>query len=177
MTRPRKQETRQHQVNLRFTTAELVRIHRHAALTGKTPTDFGRSVMLRRPRPRRKPGLQLIALAPERLTRWQALGSSVNAIAHEFHLRNRLDARALRTVITRLRILLRQAFPGHFQDNATLAPYALTPEARIQLRRICTNLVQIADRYRLNGLEPPLVLSHLVYRFRAILNGDAAHDS
>lgn len=176
MTRPRKQETRQHQVNLRFTTRELVRIHQHAALAGKTPTDFARTVMLRRPRPRRTAGPQLITLAPQQLERWHRLGTGINAMAHDFNARNRLDPRALGVLLSRLRLLLRKSFPGHFGDNAVVLPYALTPEMRIQLRRVCTNLVQITERCRLLGLDPPLPLSRLIFRFRAILNGDTAHD-
>ncbi len=176
MTRPRKQETREHQVNLRFTTTELVRIHRHAVLTGKTPTDFARSVMLRRPRPSRKSGPQLIALAPEQLQRWRALGTRVNAMAHDLNAHHWLDLRALGVLLARLRMLLRKSFPGHFAPDAAIPPYALTPELRIQLRRVCTNLAQIAERCRAGGLEPPLPLSRLIYRMRAILNGDAAHD-
>jgi hypothetical protein len=48
----------------------------------------------------------------------------------------------------------------------------LAPAARTQLRKTCTNLVQIADHYRLLGLTPPLPLSNLIGRLRAILNGD-----
>ena len=50
----------------------------------------------------------------------------------------------------------------------------LAPAVRYQLRKICTNLVQIADLYRALGLLPPLSLSHLIARFRTILNGDGA---
>lgn len=172
MTRPRKDEPRQHQVNVRFSTRELVRIHHHASLTGKTLTDFGRTVMLRRPRPRPKTAPQLLSLPPEQLERWHTLGNAINAMAHDLNARHQLDPRALGVVLTRVRLLLRKGFPQHFHPDAVIAAYTLAPDVRTQLRKACTNLVQIADQYRLLGFSPPLPLSNLIGRLRAVLNGD-----
>ena len=47
------------------------------------------------------------------------------------------------------------------------------PALRYHLRKTCTNLVQIADRFQALGLLPPLPLSNLIRRFRTILNGDS----
>jgi len=172
MTRPRKNEPRQHQVNVRFTTHELLRIHHHASLTGKTLTDFGRTVMLRKPRPRPRTAPQLVSLAPRRLARWRALGNAINGLAHDLNARHQLDPRALRVLLTRLQLLLRNSFTDHFAANAAIPPYALSPAVRYQLRKVCTNLVQIADHHRSLGIDPPLPLSNLIGRLRALLNGD-----
>jgi hypothetical protein len=174
MSRPRRDDPRQHQLNVRFTAYEFARIHNHAALTGKTVTDFGRAVMLRRPRPRRKTEPALIALPQHALQRWHALGISLNGVAHDLNVSHQLPGPALADIVKRLRLLLRRSFPGHFDGDGTVAPYILAPAARYQLRKICTNLVQIADLYRALGLLPPLSLSHLIGRFRTILNGDGA---
>jgi len=176
MTRPRKHEPRQHQLNVRFSTRELIRIHHHASLTGKSVTDFGRSVMLRRPRRRRRREPRLICLPDRLLQRWHTLGNAINHFAHDLNARDQLDPRALAILLRRLRLLLRRCFCEHFEDDATIAPYAFAPAARTQLRKACTNLVQIADRCRLLGLAPPPSLSGLIRRLRALLNGDqAAH--
>jgi hypothetical protein len=128
--------------------------------------------MLRRPRPRSKAALQLLSLTPERLERWRALGTAINALAHDLHARHQLDPRALAVLLTRVRLFLRTCFPQHFVPDAALPAYALAPAVRTQLRKACTNLVQIADRYRQLGLMPPLPLSNLIGRLRAVLNGD-----
>lgn len=39
MPRPRKDDTRKHQLNIRFTPRELARVHHHAGLLGKTAAD------------------------------------------------------------------------------------------------------------------------------------------
>jgi hypothetical protein len=173
MTRPRKHHPRQHQVNMRFDTAEYARIHHHALLTGKTLTDFGRSVMLRRPR-RRRTEPAFITLSPSAMARWQSLGARINGLAHDLNAHQQLDPRALSVAARSLRLHLHRCFPGHFDATTPVAPYRLAPLVRYQLRRICTNLVQIADRYRALGLVAPLPLAHLIYRFRAVMNGDAA---
>jgi len=175
MTRPRKDEPRQHQVNVRFSTRELVRIHHHAALTGKSVTDFSRSVMLRRPRRRpRQP--RLIALPEQLLQRWRMIGGAVNHIAHDLNASHQLNSRALSVQMRRLRLLLCSSFPEHFHPDVAVAPYSLAPELRTQLRKACTNLVQIAHRCRELRLAPPPPLSGLIARLRTLLNGDqAAH--
>ncbi len=176
MPRPLKDDPRHHQVNVRFTTRELVRIHHHASLTGKTLTDFGRTVMLRRPRPRRRDASVTVTIAPARLARWRALGNGLNQLTHDLNARHELDPRAFTVLLRSLRLLLRRCFPQHFDADDVIAAYMLTPAVRYHLRKVCTNLVQIADNYRLLGLIPPLPLSHLIDRFRAVLNGDrAAH--
>jgi hypothetical protein len=175
MARPRTNAPRQHQVNVRVTTRELVRIHRHALLAGKSVTEFGRSVMLRRPRPRRKQPVRDIAVEPGALARLEALGYAVNDVAHGFHASGRLDPRALTVLVTRVRLPLRRSIPEHFVA-ASLRGYALAPTTRVQLRKLCTNLAQIAERFRLMGLSPPLALSNLIGLLRSILNGDrSAH--
>ena len=174
MSRPRRDDPRRHQLNVRFTAYELARIHHHASLTGKTLTDFGRAVMLRRPRARRKAAPVLVALSERVLRRWHALGMSLNSWVHDLNVTHQLPGSALTAILKSLRLLLRRSFPRHFNGGAPLDPYTLAPAVRYQLRKICTNLVQIADLYRALGLLPPLGLSHLISRFRTILNGDAA---
>lgn len=174
MSRPRRDDPRQHQLNVRFTAYEFARIHHHATLTGKTVADFGRAVMLRRPRPRRKTSPALVALPQHALQRWHALGMSLNGLAHDLNASHQLPGQALAHTVKSLRLLLRRSFPGHFDPDSPVAPYILAPAVRYQLRKICTNLVQIADLSRALGLLPPLSLSHLISRFRTILNGDAA---
>ena len=176
MSRPRINEPRQHQVNVRFSTHELVRIHRHASLAGKTVTEFGRSVMLRRPRRKRKPPLQEIALDAGALTRLEALGYAVNEVAHRFHATGEIDPRALAMLLTRLRVFLRRSLRAHFAAETDLKGYALAPATRTQLRKLCTNLVQIAERFRHMGLSPPLPLSNVIGRLRSILNHDGGVD-
>ena len=172
MPRPCNNDPRQHQVNVRFTARELARIHHHASLTGKTLTDFGRTVMLRRPRPRRKAAPTIISLLQRAIERWHMLGSSLNRLAHHFNSTHQFPTSALLPVVKYLRLLLRRSFPRHFGRDAAIGPYMLAPVVRYQLRKVCTNLVQIADDYRALGLLPPLSLSHLIAGFRAILNGD-----
>ena len=175
MTRPRKHEPRQYQLNVRFTTREFLRIHHHASLAGKSVTDFGRSVMLRRPR-RRHNETRLIALPERLLERWHSIGNAINHIAHDLNASHQLDPRALAVQLGRLRLLLRTSFPEHFQPDVTVPAYSLAPEVRTQLRKACTNLVQIADRCRELGRAPPPALSGLIGRLRTLLNGDqAAH--
>jgi len=174
MSRPRTNDPRQHQVNVRVSTHELVRIHRHALLLGKSVTEFGRGAMLRRPRPRRKQPLEEIALAACALARLEALGYAVNGVAHAFHASGRIDPRALAVLVTRLRLFLRRSFPERFASETDRRGYALAPATRTQLRKLCTNLVQIAERFRLMGLSPPLALSNLIGRLRSILNGDGS---
>jgi hypothetical protein len=117
MSRPRRDDPRQHQLNVRFTAVEFARIHHHASLTGKTLTEFGRTVMLRRPRPRRKDAPVLIALPQHLLQRWHALGMSLNALAHDLNATHELAAPALAAIIKSLQLLLRRSFPRHFDAD------------------------------------------------------------
>src|SRR5262245_46506750 len=95
MARPRKAEPRNQQINLRFSAPELVRVHAHAALIGKTVNEFGRSVLLRRPR-RRKGGAPpaVIAWSDATLAKWHALGTRLNDIAHLMNARRPAARRA-----------------------------------------------------------------------------------
>src|SRR5262249_55969605 len=85
MPRPRQDDTRKHQLNIRFTPREFARVHHHAGLLGETPADFGRSVMLRRPRRKRGEVAVAVAVSERRLRRWHELGSALNALAHRFN--------------------------------------------------------------------------------------------
>src|SRR5438132_8345274 len=104
MARPRKDETRKHQINIRFSTHELVRVHEYAALTGKTVPEFGRTVLLRRPR-RRRNGVEpvIIALPDAILEKWTTLGTRLNAVAHIMNARDDLPPQQLLPVLTQLR--------------------------------------------------------------------------
>jgi hypothetical protein len=167
MPRPRRDETRKHQLNIRFTAREFARVHHHAGLLGQTPADFGRGVMLRRPRRKRREAPLIIAASDRLLRRWHALGLLLNGLAHRFNATGELPQPELAHVLHLLRRLLRRSFPV-----ASAASYALAPALRYHLRKTCTNLVQIADRHRVLGLAPPVPLANLIARFRAVLNGD-----
>jgi hypothetical protein len=172
MSRPRKAETRVHQVNLRFTAPELIRIHQHAAITGKTVTEFGRSVLLRRPR-KRKGGVQptIIAWPDETIAKWHALGAELNDIARLMNSRDALPPEILPDRLAQLRLLLKASCAPLLADDAVLT-YALAPAARHHLRKVGVNLGQIARRFEQLGFAPPVVLVRLLARIRAILNGD-----
>lgn len=170
MPRPRKDDSRSHQLNIRFTAREFARIHDHAGLLGKTPADFGRTVMLRRPRRRRRDALVVIAISDRLLHRWHDLGSMLNSLAHRSNASGEIPAPELPKLVNALRRLLKRSFPDTFTPAA--ARYALAPALRYHLRKTCTNLVQISDRSRALGFLPPPPLSNLIYRFRAIINGD-----
>jgi hypothetical protein len=170
VTRPRKLEPRYHQVNVRVTTRELVRIHDHAARVGQTVTDFGRTVMLRRPR-RRRSDPEIISLSDAAIQRWRTLGCRVNLLAHDINAYSQLDPRLFAATLTAVRLLLAKSFPQHDEPPPT---YALAPAVRYHLRKVCTNLVQIADHYRLLARPAPLALPHLIRRLRVILQGDRA---
>src|SRR5262249_22619801 len=111
MARPRKAEPRNQQINLRFSAPELVRVHAHAALIGKTINEFGRSVLLRRPR-RRKGGAQpsVIAWSNETLAKWHALGTRLNDIAHIINARDGLPPAELLPLLAQLRTLFKKGF-------------------------------------------------------------------
>jgi hypothetical protein len=173
MARPRKAETRVHQINLRFTAPELIRIHRHAAITGKTLTEFGRSVLLRRPR-KRKRGAQptLIAWADETIAEWHALGMQLNDIARLMNSRDALPPDVLPDRLAQLRTLMKASCAPLLADDAVLVSYTLAPAVRHHLRKVGVNLGQIARRFEQLGFVPPIVLIRLLTRIRAILNGD-----
>lgn len=169
MSRPRLHDPRIHQINLRFNAAEFARVHRNASLCGKVVPDFGRAALLRKPRPTRKNTPSLLSLPPKCITRWHAEGLALNGLAHRINAADHIDLpevpaqiRALRALIRRLNLDAREA-------------YRLHPTLRYHLRRVCTNLIQIADRYRALQYAPPVPLSNLINRFRIILNHD--HDS
>ena len=172
MPRPRKDDTRKHQLNIRFTAREFARIHHHAGLIGKTPADFGRSVMLRRPRRKGRSAPVIIAVSERLLRRWHALGSELNGLAHRFNAGAEVQATELAKMLSALRRLMKRSFPDGVAAAAGAQAYSLAPALRHHLRKTCTNLVQISDRCRALGLLPPTPLSNLICRFRAVLNGD-----
>jgi hypothetical protein len=174
MSRPRTNDPRQHQVNVRFTTRELARIHHHASLAGRTVTEFGRAAMLRRPRAPSKTTPRRLGLPPERLARWQSLGREINDLAHGLNAGHQLNPRALAVLLTGLALLLRASFPGQCDAGAGVLRYRLEPAARYHLRKVCTNLVQIRARCRLLHIDAPAALADLIGSLRALLNGDRA---
>ena len=176
MSRPRNRLPRDQQFNIRFTAPEMARVHRNAGLTGRDLHDFGRAVLLRRPRPTRKDAPAIISLPPKSLQHWQAAGLTLNTLTHQANSAPVLWlSEQLPITIRQLRSLLRRSFPT--LNNDELPAYALHPAVRYHVRKICTNLVQFADRYRALGGIPPVPLSNLIGRFRLILNHDRAHDS
>jgi hypothetical protein len=172
MPRPRKDDPRKHQLNIRFTPREFARVHHHAGLIGKTAADFGRSVMLRRPRRKKRDAAIIIGLSKRLLRRWHELGSALNALAHRFNAGGEMPATEIATVLRALRRLIERSLPDGVDAAAGTQPYSLAPALRYHLRKTCTNLVQICERCRALGLLPPTALSHLICRFRAALNGD-----
>jgi hypothetical protein len=172
MPRPRTNDTRKHQLNIRFTAREFARIHHHAGLIGKTPADFGRSAMLRRPRRKSRSAPVVIAVSERLLRRWHALGSELNGLAHRFNAGGEMPPAEIAKVLSALRRLLKRSFPDGVAGAAGSQPYSLAPALRYHLRKTCTNLVQISERCRALGMVPPAPLSNLIRRFRAVLNGD-----
>ena len=172
MPRPRKDDTRKHQLNIRFTPREFARVHHHAGLLGKTPTDFARSAMLRRPRRKRDGAPVVIAVSERLLCRWHQLGSALNGLAHRFNAGGDMPATEIAKVLSALRRLIKQSLPEVATVAAGAQPYSLTPALRYHLRKTCTNLVQVSERCRALGLPSPTPLSNLICRFRTVLNGD-----
>jgi hypothetical protein len=173
MPRPKQSAPREFQVNIRFNAPEFARAHRNATLTGKPITDFGRAVMLRRPRPTRKSAPRLITLPPRMITRWHAAGLALNRVAHRMNTVDHYGLPEMAVIIRTLRSLLRRSFPQLLIEGEKNSAFQLHPEVRYHLRKICTNLVQIADSYRELGRVPPTPLSNLIGRFRLLLNNDA----
>jgi hypothetical protein len=173
MARPRKADPRDHQVNLRFTAPELVTIHRHAALSGKTVTEFGRAMLLRRPRHRKKSEEPtLIALADPLLETWNLFGTRLNAIAHLMNTKDALPPGALAPLLADLQGLFRNSFPFVFTQDAAVAPYTLSPAVRYHLRKVGANLTQIKHRHGQLGIERSRALMRLLERIRSLMNGD-----
>ena len=172
MPRPPNANRRSHQLNIRFNGMELATVHHHAGLIGKTPADFARAVMLRRPRLRKSQPALVIALSEPALKRWHALGLAINDLAHRCNRHDQPPLSEIRAIVASLRMHLRRSFPQLPNQQTQVAAYTLTPAVRYHLRKTCTNLVQIADRHRSLGLLPPLPLSNLIARFRLILNTD-----
>jgi hypothetical protein len=166
MPRPRKSETRTHQINFRFSTHEFVRVHAHASLSGKTVMDYGRSVLLRRPRrPKARNAPDVVSLPQRTLERWQVLGEELNAIAHLMNAREDLPPREL--------VQLRTLFKANFASVLDAgAPYSLSPPVRFHLRKVGTNLFQIRTRHDRLGIETPAALVRLLERVRTLMNGD-----
>lgn len=170
MPRPRKVETRTHQINFRFSAHEFVRVHEHASLTGKNVMDFGRTVLLRRPRrPTRKNGAAVVSLPERTLSRWQLLGELLNDVAHQMNARDELPPPQLVRVVIQLRALFKKSFTEVLDAGL---PYSLTPPVRFQLRKVGANLFQIRTRHDQLGLEPPAGLIRLLERIRTVMNGD-----
>src|SRR5262245_55398916 len=172
MPRPPKDNRRSHQLNIRFNARELATVHHHAGLIGKTPAEFARAVMLRRPRPRKREPTTIIALSDPAMKRWHALGLATNDLAHRCNRHDQPPFSEIRAIVASLRLHLRCSFPQLINQQTQVAAYTLTPAVRYHLRKTCTNLVQIADRHRTLGLLPPLPLSNLIARFRLVLNAD-----
>ncbi|HEY6984127.1 hypothetical protein [Reyranella sp.] len=175
MPRPRKDDTRSHQLNIRFTARELARVHAHAGLLGKTPADFGRSVMLRRPRRKKRAAPVTIGASGRLLRRWHAAGVALNHLAHRFNATGEIQPSELARLTNHLRRLGAASFPAACLQSSS-APYALAPALRYHLRKTCTNLVQIADRHQVLALPLPVSLVNLIGRSRAILNRDRLPD-
>jgi hypothetical protein len=173
MPRPRKDDTRSHQINIRFTAREFARVHHHAGLLGKTPADFARGVMLRRPRRRKGNAPVMIGIGEHVLLRWHETGSALNAVAHRFNATGEIPGVELEGLLRTLRRLVGATFSTTILPDAGNAAYVLAPTLRYHLRKTCTNLVQIADRFQSLGLLPPVPLFNLIHRFRTILNGDS----
>jgi hypothetical protein len=173
MPRPRKDDTRSHQMNIRFTAREFARVHHHAGLLGKAPADFARGVMLRRPRRRKGKAPLMITVGDRTLRRWHETGSDLNDVARHFNATGEFPGLELEKLIRALRRLAGASFPAPAVSDNACADYALAPALRYHLRKTCTNLVQIADRFEGLGHLPPQPLLNLIRRFRVILNGDS----
>lgn len=147
-------------------------MHAHAAITGKSVTDFGRAVLLRCPRPRRR-GISpsVVALTERQVAQWQDAGAQLNDVAHRMNARDELQPAELFHVLPRLRALVATSF-ATLLTSETPPPYVLAPSARHHLRKVGVNLVQIKTRCYQLGLEPPAVLIGLLARIRMLMNGE-----
>jgi hypothetical protein len=107
------------------------------------------------------------------LRRWHETGLALNSVAHRFNTTGEIEAGQLEALLRALRRLARASFPAAAMPDNGRGSYAMVPALRYHLRKTCTNLVQIADRFQTLGVLPPLPLSNLIRRFRTILNGDS----
>jgi hypothetical protein len=107
------------------------------------------------------------------LRRWHETGLALNGVAHHFNATGEIQVIGLEALLRALRRLARASFPAAVTPDNDRGFYALTPALRYHLRKTCTNLVQIADRFQALGVMPTLPLSNLIRRFRTILNGDS----
>jgi hypothetical protein len=173
MPRPRKADRRHHQVNVRLSAPEYVRVHAHAALTGKTVTDFARAVLLRRPRRRKSaPEPEIIALADVELPQWHDLGTRLNHVAHLMNGRDGLPPSELAALLGQIGELMDCSLAGAASAEANSTPYALAPPVRHHLRKVGVNLAQISRRFDQLGLDKPVALVRLLAGIRMLLAGD-----
>ena len=173
MARPRKADSRKHQINLRFSAHEFVRVHAHAAASGKSVADFGRAVLLRRPRRRKRTtDLVVVGLPDSVLQQWHVLGARLNAIAHVMNAHDDLPPADLVRLLDQFRVLLKKSFATLLAADAVPRPYALAPAVRHHLRKVGVNLAQIGKRFDQLGLVPPITLVRLLARIRTLMNGD-----
>ena len=174
MPRPRKDDTRKHQLNIRFSAREFARVHHHAGLLGKTPADFGRSVMLRRPRRNRREAPVIIAVSERVLRRWHERGLMLNALAHRFNAGGEIPAPELASVVSALRRLIkaslpeltrsgRQHRPVHARTRAALSPAQDLHQPRADRRP----LPRARPRAAAGALEPHLPLPRRAQRRQA----------
>ena len=174
MGRPRKDEPRDRQHNIRFTAAEIVRIEQNAALSGKTLPEFSRTALLRRPRkPRGDRALTLIVFPAPVIAAWQQLGGRLNGVAYRMNARDVLPPAELRRILVELQRLMRSGL-RHYRDHAR---YALAPPVRFHLRKVGANLVQLRQRHDDLGLPAPAALLRLLEAIRAIMRGDRSPDA
>ncbi len=173
MSRPRKADRRHHQINLRLSAPEYVRVHAHAALAGKTVPDFARAVLLRRPRRRRRGDDPIIiSLSDTTLARWHVLGTQLNDIAHIMNGRDEVPPTALLPLLEQLHRLLQSCFADILSAGVSPKLYTLAPPVRQHVRKVGVNLAQIRRRFEQLGLQPANTLMHLLERTRAVINGD-----
>jgi hypothetical protein len=173
MPRPRKADSRSHQINLRFSVPEYVRVHAHAALTGKTVPDFARAVLLRRPRRRKSANPPIVVtLSDAELARWHAFGTQLNDIAHVMNSGDHPPPASLVPLLGQIRQLLKHGLASVLTTDAKPVAYTLAPPVRHHLRKIGVNLSQIRRRLDQLGLPPPIILVRLLERTRAAINGD-----
>jgi len=173
MARPRKADTRDHQINLRFSAPEYVRVRANAALIGTTVPDFARAVLLRRPRRRKGTAdPNIIALPEEALAQWHGLGIRLNGIAHLLNARDVLPPDELFAVLPDLQELINRSFPSLVAPRDAPLAYALAPPVRYHLRKVGTNLAQIQRRHEQLGFPVPPQLIRMLKHIRSIMNGD-----
>ena len=115
----------------------------------------------------------MIGISEHVLLHWHETGSALNAVGHRFNATGEIPGVELEGLLRTLRRLVAASFPAPLFSGGACARYALAPALRYHLRKTCTNLVQIADRFQSLGLLPPVPHCNLIRRFRTILNGDS----